>query len=441
MEAKRVIIMGAAGRDFHNFNTFFRNNSLYQVVAFTAAQIPDIDDKMYPAVLAGERYPEGIPILSEDVLVETIQKRNIDVVVFSYSDIAHTDLMHKASTVLATGADFWLLGAESTMLKSDKPVISVCATRTGCGKSQTARKITQILQNRSKKVATIRHPMPYGDLAKQVVQKFSTLEDLEKHHCTIEEMEEYEPYIAMGSSIYAGVDYELILREAEKDADIILWDGGNNDIPFYHPDLELVVADPLRSGHEVSYYPGEVNLKRADYVIINKIDSADYDDVVELRHNIIQSNPEATIIEAASPLTVQDFQKINGKRVLVIEDGPTVTHGEMKHGAGVYAAKKYRAKEIIDPRPLVQGQLAEVFAHHPHIEDAIPAMGYSEEQLRDLEATINGIDCDLVIIGTPIDLSRVIQIEKPHVRVEYELQEIGTPNLESILEDFLAKVA
>ncbi|BBM85969.1 cyclic 2,3-diphosphoglycerate synthase [Candidatus Uabimicrobium amorphum] len=439
MSAKRAIIMGAAGRDFHNFNTFFRNNSDYHVVAFTATQIPNIDDKVYPHILAGELYPQGIPILSENDLVDIIAKEKIDVVVFAYSDVSHKEIMHKASMVLAVGADFWLLGAESTMLKSQKPVISVCATRTGCGKSQTARKITQILSAKGKKVAAIRHPMPYGELSKQIVQKFSCLEDLKKHQCTIEEMEEYEPYIAMGSYIYAGIDYEAIVREAEKDADIILWDGGNNDIPFYQPDLEIVVVDPLRPGHEVEYYPGEVNLRRADYVIINKIDSANYEDVVQLRHNIIAVNSQATLIEAASPLTVENYKQINGKRVVVIEDGPTLTHGEMKYGAGVYAAKKYRAKQILDPRPFVEGEMAEIFAKHPHIENSIPAMGYSEKQLRDLETTVNRMDCDLVIIGTPIDLSRVIKIEKPCVRVQYDLQEIGTPNLETILEDFLAK--
>ena len=434
MSKKRVLIMGAAGRDFHNFNVYFRNNADYKVVAFTATQIPDIDDKLYPPSLAGELYPKGIPIKSEDELVELINEQDIDVVVFAYSDVTHEYVMHKASICIAAGADFMLLGAKQTMIKANKPVVSVCATRTGCGKSQTNRRITRIFQELGKKVVAIRHPMPYGDLAKQAVQRFATLDDLKTHDCTIEEMEEYEPYIEMGCVIYAGVDYEAIVREAEKEADVIIWDGGNNDIPFYVPDLEIVVADPHRAGHELTYHPGEVNLRRADVVIINKIDTAKQEDVTTTRNNILQTNPKAIIIDATSPISVTDFEQIAGKTVLVIEDGPTLTHGGMKYGAGTVAAHKYGAKKLIDPRPYAQGKMKETFEKYPDIGVLLPAMGYGQEQMKDLEATINSIDCDLVIIGTPIDLNRVINIKKPTVRVTYELQEIGLPNLFTILQ-------
>lgn len=424
--------MGAAGRDFHNFNVFFRNNRDYEVVAFTATQIPGIEDKNYPPALAGELYPRGIPIRPEDHLTPLIRDHHVDIVVFAYSDVTHEHVMHKASTVLAAGADFWLQGAESTMLKSNKKVISVCATRTGCGKSQTSRHITKILKNLGKRVVAVRHAMPYGNLEKQKVQRFCTIEDLRKHDCTIEEMEEYEPYVEMGSTVFAGVDYEAILREAEKDADVILWDGGNNDIPFYKSDLEIVVADPHRAGHELAYYPGEVNIRRAHVVIINKVDTADPADVLKVRENVYRVNPKAIIMEAASPIFVDAHEKISGKRVLVIEDGPTLTHGGMRFGAGTIAAQRFGASEIVDPRPWARGTIAETFAKYP-IGNLLPAMGYGKEQMRDLEDTINSAECDLVIIGTPIDLSRVMNIRKPTVRVKYELQETGRPSLESLL--------
>ncbi len=434
MSKKRIVIMGAAGRDFHNFNVCYRKNNDYEVVAFTATQIPDIEGKTYPASLAGELYPQGIPIHPEEDLLDIIKKENIDEVVFSYSDVHHEVVMHKASAVTAAGANFTLLGVEQTMLKSTKPVISVCASRTGCGKSQTTRRITQILQKMGKKVVAARHPMPYGDLAKQAVQRFETLEDLKKHDCTIEEMEEYEPYIVMGSVIYAGIDYEKILREAEKEADIIIWDGGNNDTPFFKPDLEIVIADPHRPGHEVSFHPGEANLLRADVVLLNKIDTADYEGYVSVRENVSTVNPRATIVDGASPLFVENFELIKGKNVLVVEDGPTLTHGEMKYGAGVMAAIKYGAADLIDPRQWATGKMAETFEKYPEIGTLLPAMGYSDQQLKDLETTINNVECDLVVIGTPIDLNRVIKINKPTVRVTYELQEIGAPNFETILK-------
>jgi predicted GTPase len=433
MMRKKVIIMGAAGRDFHNFNVFFRNNRDYEVVAFTAAQIPGIEDKSYPPSLAGELYPHGIPIRPENQLLQLLRDNSVDIVVFAYSDVTHEYVMHKAATVLAAGADFWLQGAETTMLKSSKKVISVCATRTGCGKSQTTRRITKILKNLGKKVVAVRHAMPYGNLERQKVQRFATVDDLKKQRCTIEEMEEYEPYVEMGSVVFAGVDYEAILKEAEKEADIILWDGGNNDTPFYKPDLEIVVADPHRAGHELTYYPGEVNIRRAHIVIINKVDSADPADILKVRNNVHQVNPKATIIEAASPIFVDAPEKIAGTRALVIEDGPTMTHGEMRFGAGTIAAQRFGAREIVDPRPWLKGKIAETFAKYPNIGKLLPAMGYDPEQIRDLEDTINAVECDLVIIGTPIDLSRVVNIRKPTVRVRYELQETGIPNLESIL--------
>lgn len=430
--------MGAAGRDFHNFNVCFRNDPEYEVVAFTAAQIPGIEDKIYPPELAGKHYPKGIPIFSESRLVDLIREKGIQRVVFAYSDLRHEEVMHKASTVLAAGADFWLQGPDSTSIPSSKKVISVCAVRTGCGKSQTARKITKILTDWGKRVVAIRHAMPYGNLEKQAVQRFQTLADLKKHDCTIEEMEEYEPYLEMGNVLFAGVDYEAILREAEKEADIILWDGGNNDFPFYASDLEIVVADPHRPGHELQYYPGEVNVKRAHVVIINKVDSAKKEDVETVRKNISTLNPSATIIEAESLISVENGERIANSRVLVVEDGPTLTHGEMPYGAGVIAAHRFGAKEIVDPRPWITGSLKDTFAKYPHIGNLLPAMGYGEEQIRDLETTINAADCDLVVIGTPIDLGRVLNIQKPTVRVRYELNEIGTPNLESVLKTFLS---
>lgn len=436
MARKKVVIMGAAGRDFHNFNAFFRDNADYEVVAFTATQIPGIDGKTYPPILAGKDYPQGIPIRHEMHLRQLIKDNHVDVVVFAYSDVPHEYVMHKASTVLAAGADFWLQGPDSTMLKSRRKVISVCATRTGCGKSQTTRRIMKILKHHNQKVVAVRHAMPYGNLEKQKIQRFTTLADLKKNDCTIEEMEEYEPYLEMGCTIYAGVDYKAILDEAEKEADIILWDGGNNDTPFYKPDLEIVVADPHRAGHELTYFPGEVNLRRAHIVIINKVDTADYANVIKVRNNIIQANPKAAIIEAASPLFVDQYEKIAGKRVLVIEDGPTLTHGEMRFGAGVIAAQRFGASEIVDPRPWVRGKIAETFQKYP-VGNLLPAMGYGKEQIHDLEETINAVDCDLVVIGTPIDLSRIINIRKPTVRVKYELQEIGEPDLETFLLPFM----
>ena len=411
MAKAKIIIMGAAGRDFHNFNVAFRNNPQYEVVAFTATQIPGIDDKTYPAALSGDLYPNGIPIHPEEELVDLIGRHRADRVIFAYSDVTHEAVMHKASAILAAGADFWLMGPDSTMLKSSKPVISICATRTGCGKSQTTRKVMKILKTARKQVVAIRHAMPYGNLAKQKVQRFAALEDFKKHNCTIEEMEEYEPYIAMGGVVYAGVDYEAILREAEQEAEIILWDGGNNDIPFYVSDLEIVVTDPHRAGHETQYHPGEVNLRRAQVVIINKMDTADPAEVDKLRHTITNINPKATVIEAASPVSVEGQEKIHGKRVLVIEDGPTLTHGGMPYGAGTIAARQFGAAEIIDPRPWAVATIKETYEKYPNVGPLLPAMGYSANQIQDLETTINAVDCDLVIIGTPIDLNRIVSID------------------------------
>ena len=430
---RNALIMGAAGRDFHNFNVFFRNNPEVRVKAFTATQIPDIAGRKYPRELAGEYYPQGIPIYPETELVELIQKLEIEDVYFAYSDVRHTYVMDKAAEVQAAGANFILLGPRETMIKSSKPVVSVCAVRTGCGKSQTTRRVSQILIGMGKKVAAIRHPMPYGDLVAQKVQKFVTKADLAKHKCTIEEMEEYEPHIENGVIVFAGVDYGAILREAEKVADVILWDGGNNDFPFYKSDLEIVVADPHRAGHEREYYPGEVNFRRADVIVINKIDTADLQGVLQVRNNIRALNPKAIVVDAASPLLVKDGEKIRGKRVLVIEDGPTLTHGEMKYGAGVMAAQKYGAAELVDPRPWAVGTIAETYRKYPGIGVLLPAMGYGAKQMKDLEATINKVDCDLIVIATPIDLGRIVKFKKPTVRVGYELQEIGTPNLEQIL--------
>ncbi|MBN8706893.1 MAG: GTPase [Bacteroidetes bacterium] len=440
MTRRKVLIMGAAGRDFHNFNTIFRNNPDYEVVAFTATQIPNIDDRKYPKELAGYLYPAGIPIFPESQLEDLISKYHPDEVVFSYSDVNYSYVMSRASRVNAAGVDFKLIGGHPTMIKSTKPVVSVCAVRTGCGKSQTTRKVSQILQEMGKKVVAIRHPMPYGDLNKQKVQRFAQLSDLDKHECTIEEREEYEPHITSGTIIYSGVDYEAIVREAEKEADIILWDGGNNDLPFYKPDLHIVVTDPHRTGNELAYYPGETNLRLADVVIINKIDSADYKNIEQLRLNIRSVNANAVIIDAASPVSIEDAEVIRGKRVLVVEDGPTLTHGEMKYGAGVIAAMKFGASEIIDPRPYTVGEISETFKKYPNIGTVLPAMGYGDLQIKDLETTINATDCDAVIIGTPIDLRRILKIKKPSVRVTYDLAEIGKPDLADVLSRFMYRV-
>ncbi|MFQ6608126.1 MAG: cyclic 2,3-diphosphoglycerate synthase [Fidelibacterota bacterium] len=433
---KRILIMGAAGRDFHNFNTVYRNNPNYHVVAFTATQIPNIEDRNYPPELSGKYYPNGIPIHDEKDLTQLIAELDVEDVIFAYSDISHEYVMHKASEVIKCGANFVLLGSEPTMIKSTKPVIAIGAVRTGCGKSQTTRRIAQLLITAGKQVVVIRHPMPYGVLGRQKVQRFATVEDLSLHNCTIEEMEEYEPHITRGTIVYAGVDYQAILDEAEKEADIILWDGGNNDLPFYNPDLYIVVMDPHRAGHEMAYYPGESNLRMGDVIIINKMDTAHSEDVAKLRKSISIANPGATVIEANSPVTIEDSSIITGKRCLVVEDGPTLTHGEMKFGAGTVAAEMFGATEIIDPRPWIVGTIAETFEHYPNIGKVLPAMGYGGQQIKDLETTINSVECDVVVIGTPIDLRRIITIEKPSVRVTYELQEIGHPTLDEIIEPF-----
>ncbi len=441
MNKKNVIIIGAAGRDFHNFNTYFRGNEAYHVVAFTAAQIPDIADRKYPAELAGSLYPKGIPIKAEDELVQLIKDLKVDECVFSYSDVTYQKVMRMSAIVNAAGADFRLLGPASTALKSTKPVISVCATRTGCGKSQTSRFVIEYLMNAGLKVVAVRHPMPYGDLAAQKVQRYAHLDDLVKHKCTIEEMEEYEPHIVRGNVIYAGVDYEAILRAAENDpdgCDIILWDGGNNDFSFYKPNLAITVTDPHRAGHELSYYPSEVNLRTADVVIINKIDTSDHAAIMQVRDNIAKVNPMAIVIEAASPIKVDKPEVIDGKRVLVVEDGPTLTHGEMKIGAAMVAAQKFRASQIIDPRPYLVGKLKETFDIYPNIGKLLPAMGYGTQQIADLQATIDNTDCDSVIIGTPIDLNRIIKISKPNTRVYYDLQPIGKPDLNDVLSNFVS---
>ncbi len=436
MERKKVIIMGAAGRDFHNFNTNFRDNEAYDVVAFTATQIPDIDDRKYPAELAGKLYPDGIKIYPESELADLIKVHQVDEVVFAYSDVPYDYVMSKAALVNAAGADFLLMGMKNTQIKSAKPVIGVCAVRTGCGKSQTTRRVAKILQDMGKKVVAIRHPMPYGNLVEQKVQRYAELSDLDKYKCTIEEREEYEPHIVSGTIIYAGVDYEAILREAEKEADIILWDGGNNDMSFYKTDLLITVADPHRPGDELYYYPGESNLRDADVIIINKMDSANAEDIQIVRENIQDVNPDAIVIDGASPIFVEDYQQIKGKRVLVVEDGPTLTHGEMTYGAGVVAAEKFGAAELVDPRPYTVGTITATFKKYPEIGTLLPAMGYGDQQIKDLEETINNTECDLVIIGTPIDLRKLVNINKPAVRVTYELQEIGKPDLQDILSKF-----
>jgi predicted GTPase len=439
--SKKVIIMGAAGRDFHNFNVYFRNNKEYEVVAFTATQIPDIEGRIYPKELAGELYPQGIPIKSETELVSLIKQNNVDEVVLSYSDLPHQYVMEKASIVEAAGADFRLLGPKSTMIKSTKPLIAINAVRTGCGKSQTTRRILDVLRAYGKKVVSIRHPMPYGNLVEQKVQRFAKYEDLDTQKCTIEEREEYEPHIDRNAIIYAGVDYEAILRAAEaEDPDVIIWDGGNNDFSFYKSDLNIVVTDPHRAGNETTYYPGLVNLIMADVVVINKMDTANREDVETIRKNIAKWNPNATVVDAASPIFVENSKDIKGKKVLVVEDGPTLTHGGMKFGAGYVAAKKFGAAEIVDPRPYAVGSIVSTYKKYGHLSEILPAMGYGDKQTKELEETINNADVDLVIIGTPIDLRRVCKINKPAVRVTYELEEIGEPTFDQIIDDFLKKM-
>lgn len=438
MEKERVLIMGAAGRDFHNFNVYFRDDPHYEVVAFTATQIPNIEGRVYPAELAGPNYPKGIPIYPESELVNLIRDLRVNQVVFAYSDVSHEYVMHKASIALAAGAEFRLMGANSTMLKASVPVVAVCAVRTGSGKSQTSRRVAGVLRDMGKRVVAIRHPMPYGDLAKQACQRFATYADMDRHHCTIEEREEYEPHLDRGVIVYAGVDYGRILREAEKEADVILWDGGNNDLPFYRPDLHIVVVDPHRPGHEVRYHPGETNLRMADVVVINKVDTADWANIATVRDNVYQVNPRATVIEAASPIFIEAPDAIRGKRVLVIEDGPTLTHGEMAYGAGTVVARRLGAAELVDPRPYAVGSIVDTFQKYPNTGALLPAMGYGEKQVRELEETINNTPCDMVLIATPIDLRRVVHIKHPSQRVRYELQEIGQPTLKSILERWLA---
>lgn len=441
MDRIRTLIMGAAGRDFHNFNVVYRDDPRYEVVGFTAAQIPNIADRRYPSELAGPLYPEGIPIFDEQGLAAAIGRLAVRQAVFSYSDVSYVYVMHRAAIVNAAGADFVLLGPDATMLRSRKPVIAVCAVRTGAGKSQTARRIARLLRDRGLKTAVVRHPMPYGDIVTQRMQRFETLADLERHHCTIEEIEEYEPHIVSGSVVYAGTDYAAILKEVEADADMILWDGGNNDLPFYRPDLHIVVADPLRLGNELTYYPGEVNLRMANVVVINKIDSADLRATQELRDHIRTANPRALIVEAASPVTADRPEEVTGRKVLVVEDGPTVTHGEMRFGAGTVIAQKFGAAEIVDPRAFAVGSIAETYRTYPVIGRLLPAMGYSNQQVRDLEATIERVPCDVVVVGTPIDLSRLVTIRKPVVRARYELQEIGQPDLAQVVDDFLGRRA
>ena len=435
---EKVIIMGAAGRDFHNFNVYFRDNKRYNVICFTATQIPDIEGRQYPPQLAGKLYPNGIPIYSDERLFDLVKDNTVDLVAFSYSDVPHTEVMHKASIVTAAGADFMIIGASYTMLKSQKNVVSVCAVRTGCGKSQTSRKVIDILKKMGKKVVAVRHPMAYGDLTKQVVQRFSAYEDFEKFDCTIEEREEYEPMVNMGTVVYAGVDYEKILREAEKEADVIVWDGGNNDTPFFKPDIHIVVFDPHRAGHETAYHPGETNLILADVAIINKVDSAVPENVEKVRKAIETHNPRARIVLADSELIAESPEQIKGKRVLVVEDGPTLTHGEMEYGAGVIAARRFGAAQLVDPRPYLAGTLKETFHTYPGIGSLLPAMGYSHQQMRDLEETINRAESDLVLVATPIDLTRLLSINKPSIRIRYEYRDNSEPTLETIIKERLA---
>lgn len=438
MKKSRVLIMGAAGRDFHNFNVYFRDNPAYEVVAYTATQIPNIEGRTYPPELTGNLYPAGIPIYPENEINSLIRELDVDQVVFAYSDVSHEYVMHKASQVLAVGADFRLMGIKETMLKAKVPVVSVCAVRTGSGKSQTSRRASDILRQMGKKLVVVRHPMPYGDLVRQACQRFASYEDLDKHNCTIEEREEYEPHLDRGTIVYAGVDYERILHQAEQEAEVILWDGGNNDLPFYVPDLHIVVTDPLRAGHELRYHPGEANLRMADVVVINKIKTADPDKVAMVRRNISALNPEATVVDAASPIFVDDPQAIKGSTVLIIEDGPTLTHGEMAYGAGFVAARRFGAAEIVDPRPYAVGSIAETFRKYPNTGPILPAMGYGARQIHELEETINATPCDLVIVATPIDLRRVVKINCPSQRVRYELQEIGRPTLQDVIGEAFA---
>ncbi|HAZ27760.1 TPA: GTPase [Candidatus Acetothermia bacterium] len=435
MRKVKVIIMGAAGRDFHNFNVAFKDNDAYEVVAFTATQIPGIEGRRYPPELAGRLYPRGIPIEPEDRLPDLVRGRAVDRAVFAYSDVSHQHVMERAAIVTAAGADFWLMSPRATQLVASKPVVAVCAVRTGSGKSQTTRRVAQLLKEKGKKVAVVRHPMPYGDLVRQAVQRFASLDDLDHAGCTIEEREEYEPHIQAGSVVYAGVDSEGVLRRAESEADVILWDGGNNDFPFFRPDFLIVVADPLRAGHENTYWPGSVTVRQADAIVINKVDTAGFEPVARLRASLATLNPRARVVEAASPITVEEPTLVAGRRVLVIEDGPTVTHGEMPFGAGAVAARKLGAV-LVDPRPHAQGALAAVYEAYPHLGPVLPAMGYGAEQVEDLAATIARVPCETVVIATPVDLRRLIEIEKPTTRVRYELQEIGQPTLADVLPSF-----
>ncbi len=436
---RRVLIMGAAGRDFHNFNVFFRDNEDYEVVAFTATQIPNIDNRIYPSQLAGKLYPQGIPIYPEDKLSELIKKYRIDIVVFAYSDISFHYVMDKGSEVLANRADYWLLGPHSTQLKSKKTVIAIGAVRTGAGKSQTTRRVTEILSEMGKKFCVVRHPMPYGDLTQQIVQRFEKISDLDKYNCTIEEREEYEPHLLKGTTVFAGVDYEKILEEAERDFDVIVWDGGNNDFPFYKPNLLIVVADPLRAGHEINYFPGSVLFRSANIIVINKMDSAKPADVAIIKDNLSKFNPDATVVEAHSLLTISNPEMIKGKRVLVIEDGPTLTHGEMNYGAGMVAAQRYGAAEVIEPLPFATGSILEAYEKYPHLKKCLPALGYSPTQIKELEETINNTPADIVVEATPVNLSQVLKVNKPMVNVEYQLKEISKPDLKELILNFFSK--
>ncbi len=436
---EKVIIVGAAGRDFHNFNVYFRDNPRYRVIAFTAAQIPNIEGRTYPPGLAGKLYPEGIPIFPEEEMAELIRRHRVDLVAFSYSDVPYPYVMHMAAVAMAEGADFILLGATYTMLKSNRPVVAVCAVRTGCGKSQTTRKICRILQERGKRVVAVRHPMPYGDLRLQAVQRFSSPADFDANRCTIEEREEYEPLVERGITVYAGIDYAGILERAEREADIIIWDGGNNDTPFYFPDVHIVVFDPHRAGHELLYYPGETNMIMADVAVINKVDTAPWENVEKVRANIVRSNPDAAVILAESPIIVDEPERIAGRRVLVVEDGPTITHGGMPFGAATIAARQFGASGIVDPRPFAVGSIRETYEHYPHIGSQLPSMGYSEQQIRDLEATINAVDCDLVVFSTPADLTFLLHLNKPALRIRYEYKDHGRPRLEDVLVERLEK--
>lgn len=436
---KKVLIMGAAGRDFHNFNLFFRNNRHYRVVAFTATQIPNIENRAYPGILSGPSYPRGIPIYSERMLAQLVRRKKIDVVVFAYSDVSYDYVMHKAALAMAAGADFWLMGPKSSMLRSKKWVISICAVRTGAGKSQTTRRVCEILKKKRIQYSVVRHPMPYGRLSQSIVQKLSTMSDLDKYHCTIEEREEYEPHIKRGTTVFAGVDYQKILREAEKISDVVVWDGGNNDMPFYEPDLHIVVCDPFRIGHETSYHPGEANLRMADVVIINKVDTAPTENVRKLKKNIVEVNPKATIIEAQSPISVNRPELIRRRKALVVEDGPTLTHGEMTFGAGVVAAEKFKAAKIVNPKKYAVGSIRQAYVKYPRLGNVLPALGYGERQRKELEKTINSIPADVVIIATPVNLSRFIKLNKPAVKVSYELKEVSKPNLQDIITKLLKR--